>query len=130
MSFNDIFLGWYTDTVEVFRVKPRKDGGLTVQEREKTGDFKCRIYNSQKNGLGIKDTAARVSATDTMALPLNADVREGDELYVIRGGALGNTGEPERYFAGRIMEYRDPVGGLLTGLQHKEVGLLLEKTVG
>ncbi len=129
MSFNDIFSGWYTDTVEVFRVVPGKSGGITVQEREKAGDFRCRVYNSQKSGLNTKDTAARVSETDTMAVPLDADVKEGDELHIIRGGAVGHIGKPERYFAGRIMEYRDPVGGLLTGLQHKEVGLLLNKIV-
>ena len=67
MSFDDIFSGWYTDTVEIFRVTQCKTGGITVQEREKVGDFKCRVYNSQKNGLNIKDRAARVSATDTMS---------------------------------------------------------------
>lgn len=130
MSFSDIFSGWYTDSVEVYRVKPfSPTRGIATQEREKIGAFKCRVYNSQKNGLHAKETAATVSSNDTMAVPLDADIREGDELLVVRGGTLGHESEPERYFAGRIMDYRDPVGGLLTGLQHREIGLMLEKIV-
>lgn len=131
MSFSDIFSGWYTDAVEVFRVRP--DGettGLAVQERKRVGTFNCRIYNSQRNGLSTNETAGCVSGTDALAVSLDTDIREGDELYVVRGGALGHQNPSERYFAGRPMEYRDPVGGLPTGLQHKEIGLMLDRIVG
>ena len=47
----------------------------------------------------------------------------------MRGGAVGSMRGAERYFAGRIMEYRDPVGGMITGLQHKEVELMLDQIV-
>ena len=56
-------------------------------------------------------------------------IREGDELLVTRGGALGIQNQPERYFAGNPQKYYDPMGGALTGLVHMEVGLLLQEIV-
>ena len=32
---NPIFKGWYTDTVDIYRVVPDKEGNLTKQKRQK-----------------------------------------------------------------------------------------------
>lgn len=98
---NPIFSGWYTDTVDVFRVVNNTEGHITRQERQQVGKaIPCRIYSSQKNGPNMTDNAARVSSTDKLACDVTTDIRAGDELLVTRGGALGRGGEPERYFAG------------------------------
>ena len=131
MIFNNpIFSSWYTDTVDVYRAVKVTDGNIDAQERQKVGSaIPCRIYNSQKNGPSMQDGAARVNSTDKLSCDVNADIREGDELMVTRGGALGIQSQQERYFAGNPQRYYDPVGGALTGLEHMEVGLLLQEIV-
>ena len=128
---NPIFSEWYTDAVDVFRVVNSIAGNITRQERQQVGKaIPCRVYSSQKNGPNMTDNAARVSSTDKLACDIATDIRAGDELLVTRGGALRRGGEPERYFAGNPQHYYDPVGGALTGLEHLEVGLLMENIVG
>lgn len=127
---NPIFSGWYTDTLDIFRVVNSTAGNITRQERQQVGKaIPCRIYNSQKNGPNMTDNAARVSSTDMLACDVGTDIRAGDELLVTRGGVLGRGSEPERYFAGNPQHYYDPVGGALTGLEHLEVGLLMQNIV-
>lgn len=128
---NPTFSGWYTDIVDVYRVVNSTAGNITRQERQQVGKaIPCRVYSSQKNGPNMTDNAARVSSTDKLACDIATDIRAGDELLVTRGGALRRGGEPERYFAGNPQHYHDPVGGALTGLEHLEVGLLMENIVG
>ena len=75
-------------------------------------------------------TAAREQSAEEMACDLSVDILAGDELMIVRGGNLGYTNRPERYIAGEPVAYYDPVGGVLTGLQHKEVGLLKDNIIG
>lgn len=124
-----LFEGWYTDTVTVYRVVNVAGTGLDTQERQEIGTYACRIYTSQKNSINTKETAAEGRSEDKLAVSLAADIREGDELKVVRGGAIGHDNPPERYFAGRPMPYYDPVGGLLTGLEHQEIGLMQREVV-
>ena len=72
---------------------------------------------------------AKLRSDDKLAVPLGTDIQAGDELIVIRGGNLGQTAE-QRYFAGDVMPYYEPVGGAFNGLSHIEVGLLQEEIVG
>ena len=65
-----------------------------------------------------------------MACDLAVDIQAGDELKIIRGGNLGFRNKEERYFAGTPVDYHDPVGGVLTGLQHKELGLFKDNIIG
>ena len=126
-----IFSSWYTDTVDVYRVVNTTVGNLTKQERQQVGiAIPCRVYNSQKNGPNMTDTAARTTSSDKLACAVDTDIRQGDELLVTRGGALGRGNTPERYFAGNPQHYYDPVGGALTGLEHLEVGLLMQEVIG
>ena len=124
-----LFDSWYTDTVEIYRATSTTFAGLDTQIREKVGECRGRIYQSQKNSINTKDTAAEGRSEDKLAVPLGVDIRQGDELRIIRGGAIGYGGPSERYFAGRPMPYYDPVGGLLTGLEHQEIGLMQREVV-
>ena len=129
---NPIFKTWYTDTVEICRVVPVMKGNVTAQERKKITEtpVPCRVYNAKRHGPGMTDSAARVHSEERLACDLGVDIRAGDELLVVRGGALGQTGRPRRYFAGEPQDYYDPVGGTMSGLQHTEVGLLMDEIVG
>lgn len=128
---NPIFAGWYTDIVDIYRVLSRKDGNMTRQERQKVNQLpvSCRVYSPKKDGPAITDNAARERSVEKLACDLTVDIRAGDELLVIRGGSLGHANQPERYVAGAPVAYYDPVGGGMTGLEHKEVGLLKDNIV-
>lgn len=128
---NPIFAGWYTDTADIYRVTAVKDGNVTRQKRQKVNvsPILCRIYSPQKNSPVMADNAARERAEEKLACDLPVDIRAGDEIQVIRGGALGHANQPERYIAGGTVPYYDPVGGALTGLEHMEVGLLKDNIV-
>lgn len=133
MIFNNpIFSQWYTDTVDIYRVVPIKDGNLDRQERQKinTAPIPCRVYKPEKGGPNMTENAARERSVEKMACDLLADIQAGDELLIVRGGNLGHANQEERYFAGSPTPYYDPVGGVLTGLQHKEVGLLKDNIIG
>lgn len=127
---NPIFSGWYTDTVDVYRIVNSTRRNITRQERQQVGfAIPCRVYSSQKNGPNMTSNAAREQSTDKLACDVTVDIIAGDELLVTRGGTLGHGGKPERYFAGNPQHYYDPVGGALTGLEHLAVGLLMQNIV-
>lgn len=133
MIFNNpIFKKWYTDTVDIYRTVEVMEGNISRQERRKANGapVPCRIYKPEKGGPGMTQNAARERSLEKMACGLSVDIQAGDELMVVRGGNLGHGNEPERYFAGNPVSYYDPVGGALTGLQHKEVGLLMDNIIG
>lgn len=127
---NPVFSDWYTDTVDVYRVVNVENGNITVQERKQVGNgISCRVYSSQKDGPSMKSPASQVQVAEKLACSLEEDIRAGDELLIVRGGALGMAGEPERYFAGKPQKYYDPVGGAMTGLEHQEIGLFMQEIV-
>ena len=128
---NPVFSGWYTDTVDIYRAGTDTSGNVAVQERRKVNasPVPCRVYAPQKDGPVLTEGAPRDRAAEKLACDLGTDIRTGDELFVVRGGTLGYSNEPERYFAGNPVPYYDPVGGVLTGLEHKEVGLLKDEIV-
>ena len=96
------FAGWYTDTVDIYRVSAQKQGNVTRQERQKVNaaPVLCRIYSPKKDGPVMTDNAARERAAEKLACDLAADIRAGDELQIIRGGALGHANQAERYVRG------------------------------
>ena len=105
-------------------------GNVDKKERKLMAErIPCRIYSKQKGGLKMRQTAAASESVDKLACDLNVDIRAGDELHVIRGGMLGMHGEPERYLADRPYPYYDPVGGVLSGLEHQEVLLVADEIV-
>lgn len=119
--------GWYTDLVDIYRTENQTVRNIDTQIRNLiASDVPCRVYSSQINGLSVQDTAARVNSQDKLSCDVSVDIRAGDELVVKRGGAMGRGRNPERYYAGKPQNYYDPVGGALTGLEHQEVGLMLQ----
>lgn len=127
---NPVFSDWYTDIVDVYRVVNTNTGNITTQERKQVGKgTPCRVYSSQKSGPSMKSPASQIQASEKLACSLEEDIRAGDELLIVRGGALGMEGEPERYFAGKPQKYYDPVGGAMTGLEHQEIGLFMQEIV-
>ncbi|MCI8661437.1 MAG: hypothetical protein HFG54_14535 [Lachnospiraceae bacterium] len=129
---NPVFRSWYTDTVDIYRTETVMDGNISRQERRKINKVSvpCRIYKPEKGGPNMTGTAARERSLEKMACDLAVDIQAGDELIIIRGGTLGYVNKAERYFAGNPVSYYDPVGGALTGLQHKEIGLLMDNLIG
>lgn len=124
------FSNWYTDTVDILRVDSLQLGNITKQERKTIAEkVPCRVYSTQISGPSMGANAARVRSTEKLACAVSVDIKAGDELHVVRGGNVGKTSPYERYFAGNPQEFYDPVGGALTGLQHKEVGLLMDEIV-
>ena len=124
------FDGWYTDLVDVYRVVNTTTGNIDTQTRQQVGSaIPCRVYNSQKNGPSMQDGAARVNSTDKLSCAVDVDIRAGDELLVTRGKALRRGPGAEPYVARNAQHYYDPVRAALTGLEHLEVGLLMQEIV-
>lgn len=125
-----VFEGWYTDSMDVYRNVDVSCGNLDGKERRPVLEkIPCRIYSVKKNGLRMRQTAAMTDSIDKLACDLSVEIKAGDELHVVRGGMLGIQGDPERYFADRPHPYYDPVGGVLSGLEHQEVALLTEEII-
>ena len=124
----NVFNGWYTDSVDVYRVSDVTTGYIKKQERKKQGTYPCRIYRSEKGGPVLTSEAGKIRSTEVMAVELGTDIVSGDELIITRGAALGNTAS-SRYFAGDVMPYYEPVGGAFNGLAHTEVGLLQDEVI-
>ena len=123
-----VFDGWYTDSVDVYRVTNAKVGNITKPTRGKVGTYPCRVYNSVKSGPVMSERQANLRATDKLAVALGTDIVSGDELIVTRGASIGGSSS-SRYFAGDVMQYFEPVGGMFNGLAHTEVGLLLDEVI-
>lgn len=126
-----IFDYWYTDKVDIYRNlnTEDEDTGIAAQGWQKVVEgAKCRIYNSQKSGPVMSDNETKLHADDKLAMPINTDIQSGDKLVITRGGMVGGTMKSE-YYAGDVMPYYEPVGGMFNGLEHIEVGLLQEVIV-
>lgn len=121
---------WYTDTMDVWRNVPVKDGNLTRQERQQvqTG-IPCRVYQSDNKPINMTATAADVQQNDHLACDISIDVRAGDELIITRGGRLGRTGPVIRAFAADPNLYYEPFGAIMPGLAHQEIRLLQQERV-
>lgn len=121
---------WYTDTVDVFRVVPVKQGNLTRNERQQVlTAVPCRIYTADDKVPSMTQTSANIKQTQKIALDNDVDIRAGDELHIIRGGKLGKSDEALRAFAGTTHKYYEPFGAVIPGLAHQEIILLEEERV-
>ena len=122
--------GWFTDLMDVYRVKNGSDGALVRLERVLVASaVPCRVYSPQKNNLNLRQTASAVYGDEKLACAVDTDVEAGDELLVTRGGTLGRQTKPVRYIASQPVLYFDPVGVAATGLEHMEVGIHADNVV-
>ncbi len=127
---NPIFNNWYTDSMTIYRNIDVKASNVDKKQRAMISEnIPCRVYSSQKNGPSMTNTASSLRESDKAACDLQVEIKPGDELFIIRGGMLGMQREPERYFAGKVQPYYDPVGGVLSGLEHQEIALLQDNII-
>lgn len=127
---NPVFADWYTDTMDIYRIVDEAHGNVDKKERKLFAEsIACRIYQKQRNGPDMKETAAASGSVDRLSCDLGVDVRAGDELHVVRGGLIGMRGRTERYIADSPHPYYDPVGGSLSGLEHQEITLLADEVI-
>ena len=116
--------------MDIFRVEHYKDGHLDNERRVQVGcSVPCRVYSTNLRGAVPTATAMADRGEDKLACKVGTDIKSGDELIVTRGAKVGGNGT-ERYIAGRIQKYYDPVGRKATGLDHIEVGLLADNLGG
>lgn len=122
--FSSLIKNWYTDSVTIYRVESIKENHITKQERVLIAEnIPCRIYRSKTSYANMESTAATITRGDLMAVDNLVDIKAGDELHVIRGGAIGKDGEHARMFAGEPHDYFTPFGGVSPDIQYKEVPL-------
>lgn len=121
---------WYTDTMDVWRNVPVKDGNLTRQERQQVlMGIPCRIYQSDNKPINMSQTASSVSQNDHLACDVSVDIHAGDELIITRGGKLGRQGPTIRAFASDPNLYYEPFGAIMPGLAHQEIRLMEQERV-
>ena len=126
MNFRD----WYTDTVDVWRVVPVKDGNLTRHERKELySGIPCRLYQVDAPEIRMAQTAASANQKDWLQCDNEADIREGDELIIHRGAGLGKKIASIRAFASDPNHFFEPFGSVLPGLAHQEIRLLQQERV-
>lgn len=121
---------WYTDTMDVWRNVPVKDGNLTRQERQQvlTG-IPCRIYQSDNKPINMTQTAANINQNDHLACDVSVDIHAGDELIITRGGKLGRQCPTIRAFASDPNLYYEPFGAIMPGMAHQEIRLMEQERV-
>jgi hypothetical protein len=123
-------MNWYTDLATVNRTEAYQEGSLTKHRRITVAEnVPCRVFQDSNARAMMRETAAEVSPRDMLACDNDADIRAGDELLIVRGGALGHDGEPARYFAGEPTPYYEPFGGAVPDLSHQEIPLSGERRI-
>ena len=124
------FLDWYTDTMDIWRVKAQQNGSLTQHERQQVLEgVPCRMYHISAATIKMAQTAANLDQEDWVQCDNSVDVRPGDELILHRGARLGQELAPIRACAGEPNHYFEPFGAVLPGLAHQEIKLLQEERV-
>lgn len=118
------FADWYTDLMEIRRVRVEKEGALTRRRRIVVAEnVPCRIYQSRGDTIRMSQTVASVQQRDKLACALAVDIQAGDELIVRRGGGLGKPGPIIRAIAAEPTLFYEPFGGVSPELEHQEVQL-------
>ena len=126
MNFRD----WYTDRMDIYRVAPVKDGGLTRQERVLIqADIPCRVYQRDGARLQMAQPAASAGPADWVQGGTAVHIRGGAELRFCRGWGLGQAVAELRAFAADANHFFEPFGAAIPGLAHQEIPLLQEERV-
>lgn len=124
------FLNWYTDLMDVYRVVPTLEGSLTRHTRQQVlSAIPCRIYQSDNKAPTMTPTAAEINEQMKVSCDNSVNVLAGDELIITRGGAIGQTTETIRAFAGDANHYYEPFGAVIPGLAHQQIRLLKQERI-
>ena len=119
------YADWYTDRMDIHRVRPVQEGSLTRHQRVLVAaEVPCRVYRSGVCAPRMQSPAAHGEGEDKLACGSGVNVQAGDELIIRRGGGLGQPGPELRAFAGEPARFYEPFGAVVPGLAHQEVGLL------
>lgn len=119
------FCDWYTDRLTICRVQQEMDGALTVNRRVQAAEnIPCRIYRSGVHAPRMQSPAAYTEGEDKMQCDNSVGIRAGDELFITRGGGLGQSRQTIRAFAGEPVHFYEPFGAVMPGLPHQEIALL------
>ena len=123
------FLDWYTDLVDIYRVKDVMDGNLTKRERTLIAEgVPCRIYKRSAHGPNMTQTAADIRDLSMISCDNLVDIQAGDELILHQGAVLGHSVD-SRGFAGEPNNYYEPFGAVIPGLAHQEVPVQAEERI-
>jgi len=115
---------WYTDLATINRVVNSPNGNIDNMERVTIAqNVPCRVYRNSNPQTAMKDTAAEVAPADMLACDNSVDIQAGDEILVIRGGGIGASKAPTRYFAGSPTPYYEPFGGAVPDIAHQQIPL-------
>jgi len=105
-------------------------GNITKQERQEVAKgIPCRVYQNTRNDVKMNTSDSTTSSRDMLACANSVDIRAGDELFILRGGKLGQKGLEKRYFAGEPAEYFEPFGGVKPRIAHQQIPLSGESRV-
>ena len=82
MNFQD----WYTDRMDIRRVRPVLEGSLTRHERAAVAeDVPCRVYRPGAHAPRMRAPAAYSEGEEKLACANSVDIQAGDELLIRRG---------------------------------------------
>ena len=124
---------FYTDRVQVYRAEEDTNinpyGGAAKLTRNPTDKpFYGRVRDKISGELQKSDTVAKTRKTCSLVCGLEADIKEGDLIVVVRGAKTGGTKE-EKYLVGEGQEFREPFGGVSPQIYHKRFCLTKEEYV-
>lgn len=117
---------WYTDTMTVYRIQSTtsQSTGVVTQGYSKVYEnVLCRVYSSGISILGRRTSVFTENGTYKLACGVDFDIKTGDKLLIMRGGALGKAVHEETYLAGMIQYFYEPFGGVSPKLEHQEIML-------
>lgn len=115
---------FYTDLVTIYRQEDVDNGYVReTQEVIIAENVKCRIHKNPPTYTEATKANAEVLHDDKLSCDISVDIKEGDRLQVVRGGALGYTKTTEIYIAGYPKIFYIPFGNRSPDLDHQEVPL-------
>lgn len=119
------FDSWFTDSAVVERVTQTTENNITRNARATVyNGIPCRVYNDSAPTPAPTPTASNLQASLKAAFPEGYEIHPGDEITITRGGAIGKDAGTIIANAGAVHTLYDPVGSVLTALNHTEVALL------
>ena len=117
---------WYEDLMDVYRLQDVKKGNVKSQQLVLVYEkVECKMYRTAQAGLTQSETSGSINESNSVAYSTDITINAGDEIHLWQ---YGETDKPyEKYIAGKEKEYKGEVGGVDTGLQHKQCSIEMKK---